>query len=87
MLGKGSFGIIYKVVLENCVVIVVKRMKEVNVFSKKDFELKMDVIGRFWYFNVFLLWVFYFVKEEKLLVYDYEFYGSFYYFFYGVKNF
>lgn len=83
MLGKGSFGTTYKAVLENCAVIAVKRMKEVNASSKKDFELKMDAIGRLWHPNVLPLRAFYFAKEEKLLVYDYEPHGSLHYSLHG----
>lgn len=41
MLGKGGFGTAYKAVLESGRVFAVKRIKEVNASSKKDFEQKM----------------------------------------------
>lgn len=76
MLGKGSFGTAYKAVLENGRVVAVKRMKEVNASSKKDFEQKMETMGKLWHPNVLPLRAYYFAKEEKLLVYDYEMNGS-----------
>lgn len=76
MLGKGSFGTAYKAVLENGTIVAVKRMKDVNASSKKDFEQKMETIGKLWHPNVLPLRAYYFAKEEKLLVYDYEPKGS-----------
>lgn len=76
MLGKGSFGTAYKAVLENGRIVAVKRMKEVNASTKKDFEQKMETIGKLWHPNVLPLRAYYFAKEEKLLVYDYEPNGS-----------
>jgi hypothetical protein len=72
MLGKGSFGTAYKAVLETGRVVAVKRMKDVNAASKKDFEQKMETVGQLWHPNVLPLRAYYFAKEEKLLVYDYE---------------
>lgn len=76
MLGKGSFGTAYKAVLETGAIVAVKRMKDVNASSKKEFEQKMEMVGKLWHPNVLPLRAYYFAKEEKLLVYDYEPNGS-----------
>lgn len=76
MLGKGSFGTTYKAVLETGVVVAVKRMKDLNGSSKKDFQQKIEMIGKLWHPNMLPLRAYYFAKEEKLLVYDYEPNGS-----------
>lgn len=38
VLGKGSVGMVYKVILEDGIVMVVKRLKDV-MMSKKEFEI------------------------------------------------
>ena len=86
MLGKGSFGTAYKAVLENGKVVAVKRIKEVNASSKKDFEQKMETIGKLWHPNVLPLRAYFFAKEEKLLVYDYEPNGSLHSLLHGKTN-
>ncbi|KAK6163236.1 hypothetical protein DH2020_000100 [Rehmannia glutinosa] len=62
VLGKGTFGTSYKVILENGNTIVV---------TFKDFQRHMEVIGRMRQENVAELRAYYFSKDEKLLVYDY----------------
>ncbi|CAN1783195.1 Probable inactive receptor kinase At3g08680, partial [Linum perenne] len=46
VLGKGSFGTTYKAVLEDGSCVVVKRLREVMVVGKKEFELQMEGIGK-----------------------------------------
>lgn len=76
LLGKGSFGTAYKAVLEDSTPVVVKRLKEVSV-SKKEFEQKMELIGRVGqHQNVASLLAYCYSKDEKLLVYDYFAGGS-----------
>eukprot|EP00250_Pteridium_aquilinum_P020432 c24811_g4_i1 orf=544-1872(+) len=71
MLGKGTFGTAYKAVLEDGSIVAVKRLKDVNGASKKEFEQYMDLIGRLRHPNVVSLRAYFYAREEKLLVYDY----------------
>lgn len=75
VLGKGTFGVAYKAVLEDATTVVVKRLKEVGV-GKRDFEQQMDLVGRIRHENVVELKAYYYSKDEKLMVYDYFSRGS-----------
>ncbi|KAL6182309.1 hypothetical protein ACLB2K_043732 [Fragaria x ananassa] len=76
VLGKGTFGTAYKAILEDATVVVVKRLKDVNV-GKKDFEQHMEIVGNIKHENVVELEAYYYSKDEKLMVYDYHTQGSF----------
>lgn len=69
-LGKGSFGMTYKAILEDSKVIAVKRLKDV-VVSRKDFKHQMEIVGNIRHENVAPLRAYVCSKEEKLMVYDY----------------
>ncbi|KHN36462.1 Putative leucine-rich repeat receptor-like protein kinase [Glycine soja] len=76
MLGKGVFGTAYKAVLDDGTVAAVKRLKEVSVGGKREFQQRMEVLGRLRHCNVVPLRAYYFAKDEKLLVSDYMPNGS-----------
>ncbi|KAB1221236.1 hypothetical protein CJ030_MR2G020366 [Morella rubra] len=71
MLGKGSLGTVYKAVLDDGCVMAVKRLKDANPCSRKEFEQYMDLIGKPKHPNIVRFRAYYYAKEEKLLVYDY----------------
>lgn len=75
VLGKGSVGTSYKAVLEEGTIVVVKRLKDV-VVTKREFEMRMEVLGKVKHDNVVPLRAFYYSKDEKLLVSDYMASGS-----------
>ncbi|OMO79691.1 hypothetical protein CCACVL1_13500 [Corchorus capsularis] len=75
VLGKGTFGISYKAVLEDATTVVVKRLKEVNV-GKRDFEQQMEVVGSIRHPNVVELKAYYYSKDERLMVYEHYNQGS-----------
>lgn len=75
VLGKGTFGIAYKAILEDSTMVVVKRLKEVGV-GKKEFEQQMEVVGSIKHENVIELRAYYYSKDEKLMVYDFYSQGS-----------
>ncbi|XP_075508535.1 putative inactive receptor kinase At4g23740 [Primulina tabacum] len=75
VLGKGTFGTAYKAILEDATMVVVKRLKDINV-GKREFEQQMEVIGSIKHENVTELRAYYFSKDEKLMVYDYYCQGS-----------
>ncbi|XAR66053.1 Non-specific serine/threonine protein kinase [Bertholletia excelsa] len=71
VLGKGSHGTTYKAVLDEGLMMVVKRLRDVGA-GKKEFEQQMEVIGRMGQHpNVLPLRAYYYSKDEKLLVCDY----------------
>ncbi|KAK6137315.1 hypothetical protein DH2020_028943 [Rehmannia glutinosa] len=75
VLGKGTFGTSYRVIMEDATMVVVKRLKDVNV-GKKEFEQQMHLIGNIKHENVIELRAYYYSKDEKLMVYDYYREGS-----------
>nr|GMD53029.1 probable inactive receptor kinase At5g58300 [Ipomoea batatas] len=76
VLGKGSYGTAYKAVLDEAMIVVVKRLREVCV-GKREFEQHMEIIGRIaQHPNIVPPRAYYFSKDEKLLVCDYMPAGS-----------
>nr|GMC98028.1 probable inactive receptor kinase At4g23740 [Ipomoea batatas] len=75
VLGKGTFGMTYKAILEDAITVVVKRLKEVGV-GKKEFEQQMELVGNIKHENVVELRAYYYSKDEKLIVSDYFTQGS-----------
>ncbi|KAK4752212.1 hypothetical protein SAY87_021010 [Trapa incisa] len=75
VLGKGTFGISYKAILEDAATVVVKRLREVGV-GKRDFEQQMEIVGNIRHENVVALKAYYYSKEERLMVYEYYSQGS-----------
>ncbi|CAN0841078.1 Probable inactive receptor kinase At4g23740 [Linum grandiflorum] len=75
VLGKGTFGMAYKAILEDTTTVVVKRLKEVSA-GKRDFEQQMDIVGGIRHENVVDLKAYYYSKDEKLMVCDYYSRGS-----------
>ncbi|KAI5062187.1 hypothetical protein GOP47_0022726 [Adiantum capillus-veneris] len=71
MLGKGTFGTAYKAVLEDGSVVAVKRLKDMSIAGRKEFEQQMELIGKLRHPNLVCLRAYYYAREEKLLVYDY----------------
>ncbi|CAN1778470.1 Probable inactive receptor kinase At4g23740 [Linum perenne] len=75
VLGKGTFGMAYKAILEDTTTVVVKRLKEVSA-GKRDFEQQMEIVGGIRHENVVELKAYYYSKDEKLMVCDYYSRGS-----------
>lgn len=75
VLGKGTFGMAYKAILEDGTSVVVKRLKEVGV-GKREFEQQMELVGCIKHDNVIELRAYYYSKDEKLMVCDYYSQGS-----------
>ncbi|KAG9442019.1 hypothetical protein H6P81_017873 [Aristolochia fimbriata] len=70
-MGKGSLGSTYRVVLESGSVVTVKRLRDMNGGSKKEFLQQMHLIGKLKHENLVQMVSFYYSKEEKLVVYEY----------------
>ncbi|KAJ0716519.1 putative protein kinase RLK-Pelle-LRR-III family [Helianthus annuus] len=75
VLGKGTFGMSYKAILEDGTSVVVKRLKDLSV-GKRDFEQQMGVVGSIKHENVVELRAYYYSKDEKLTVCEYYSEGS-----------
>ncbi|KAJ7974541.1 Receptor-like kinase [Quillaja saponaria] len=75
LLGRGKYGSLYKVMLDNGTVMVVKRIKDLTS-SSNDFKQRMQALEQVKHPNVLPLLAFYSSKQEKLLIYDYQQNGS-----------
>ncbi|KAK3406707.1 hypothetical protein EUGRSUZ_K02863 [Eucalyptus grandis] len=75
LLGIGKHGSLYRVVLSNGLVLVVKRIKDSGIPSE-DFKNRMQKVDRAKHPNVLPPIVFYCAKQEKLLAYEYQPNGS-----------
>ncbi|XP_010932031.2 probable inactive receptor kinase At5g67200 [Elaeis guineensis] len=78
MLGRGSVGTTYKAVLDNRLIVSVKRLdaSKMEMTGKEAFERHMDAVGRLRHPNLVPLRAYFQAKEERLLVYDYQPNGS-----------
>lgn len=77
VLGKGLSGSTYKAVLEDGIVVAVKRLSAVQFPSRsKAFDRQMQLIGRARHPNVVSLRAYCNANHERLLVYDYMPNGS-----------
>lgn len=76
VLGKGKLSTTYKAILESGIVVAVKRLKEMNSLSKKEFTQQMQLLAKMRHENLVEMISFYFSKEEKLIVYEYVPYGD-----------
>lgn len=86
VLGKSTYGTVYKATLENGSHIAVKRLREGIVKSQKDFTKEVDVLGKIRHPNLLALRAYYWgPKDEKLLVYDYMPGGSLAAFLHGMS--
>jgi len=86
VLGKSTYGTVYKATLENGNHIAVKRLREGIVKSQKDFTKEIDVLGKIRHPNLLALRAYYWgPKDEKLLVYDYMPGGSLAAFLHGMS--
>ncbi|KAL6505761.1 hypothetical protein OROHE_023140 [Orobanche hederae] len=86
MLGKGGFGTAYKAVLSDGNVVAVKRLKDLTVNGKKEFEQQMEVLGRLKHPNLVGLKAYYFARDEKLLVSDYMPNGNLFWLLHGNRG-
>ncbi|KAI3467062.1 hypothetical protein Pfo_023725 [Paulownia fortunei] len=86
MLGKGGFGTAYKAILDDGNVVAVKRLKDLNVNGKKEFDQQMEVLGRLRHPNLVGLKAYYFARDEKLLVHDYMPNGNLFWLLHGNRG-
>ncbi|KAG8381516.1 hypothetical protein BUALT_Bualt06G0129900 [Buddleja alternifolia] len=77
LLGSGTFGSVYSLIMDNGVRIVVKRLNSGSI-SEQEFKRHMDFIGNVRHANVAPLRAYYSSNDEKLMMYDYHNKGSMY---------
>ncbi|WRX30931.1 Serine-threonine/tyrosine-protein kinase [Theobroma cacao] len=78
LLGRGTMGTTYKAVLDNRLIVTVKRLDAGKLASttKETFEQHMESVGGLRHPNLVPLRAYFQAKEERLLVYDYQPNGS-----------
>lgn len=75
LLGRGRFGSVYKVLLEDGSNYAVKRVKEWHI-SSEEFRSRMEKVIQAKHTNVLPPLAFYCAHQEKLVVYEYQPFGS-----------
>ncbi|KAJ4830433.1 Zygote arrest protein 1 [Turnera subulata] len=76
VLGKSGIGIVYKVVLEEGLILAVRRLGEGGSQRFKEFQTEVEAIGKLRHPNIVTLRAYYWSVDEKLLIYDYVPNGS-----------
>ncbi|KAL9226728.1 hypothetical protein vseg_002506 [Gypsophila vaccaria] len=77
IMGKSTYGTVYKATLEDGNQVAVKRLREKITKGYKEFEAEVNVLGRIRHPNLLALRAYYIgPKGEKLLVFDYMPLGS-----------
>ncbi|KAK1416296.1 hypothetical protein QVD17_32085 [Tagetes erecta] len=77
-LGRGTFGIVYKGIIEGCTrAVAVKKLKEeLTQEGEREFQTEMNVIGRTYHRNLTRLLGYCCEGPQRLLVYEYMTQGS-----------
>jgi hypothetical protein len=87
IMGKSTYGTVYKATLEDGSQAAVKRLREKITKNQRDFESEVNVLGRIRHPNLLALRAYYLgPKGEKLLVFDYMPKGSLASFLHGMSN-
>lgn len=77
VLGKSTYGTVYKATFEDGNQVAVKRLREGIVKSQRDFETEVNMLGKIRHPNLLALRGYYWgPKDEKLLIYDFMAGGS-----------
>ncbi|OAY73407.1 putative leucine-rich repeat receptor-like protein kinase IMK3 [Ananas comosus] len=77
IMGKSTYGTVYKATLEDGSQVAVKRLREKIAKNQKEFETEVNAIGKVRHPNLLALRAYYLgPKGEKLLVFDYMPRGS-----------
>nr|GME03291.1 probable leucine-rich repeat receptor-like protein kinase At1g68400 [Ipomoea batatas] len=76
VVGKGKLSTTYKATLEGGNVVAVKRLRQINSTSKKEFIQQMQLLGNLNHENLVEIISFYYSRDEKLIIYEYIPHGS-----------
>ncbi|KAH9776080.1 protein kinase domain-containing protein [Citrus sinensis] len=85
LLGRGKHGSLYRVVLDDGLMLAVKRLRDWSI-SSEDFKNRMQKIDHVKHPNVLPPLAYYCSKQEKLLVYEYQPNGSLFNLLHGSEN-
>lgn len=85
LLRRGTLGTTYKAVLDNRLIVSVKRLDSVKLSgtTREAFEQHMESVGGLRHPNLVPLRAYFQAKEERLLIYDYQPNGSLFSFIHG----
>ncbi|KAG7943572.1 hypothetical protein I3843_15G048100 [Carya illinoinensis] len=88
LLGRGTIGSTYKAVLDNRLIVCVKRLDagKLSCTSKEVFDQHMESVGGLRHPNLVPLRAYFHAKGERLLVYDYQPNGSLFSLIHGSKS-
>ncbi|XP_068654215.1 probable inactive receptor kinase At5g67200 [Aristolochia californica] len=88
LLGRGTTGTTYKAVLDNQLIVSVKRLDAglLSGLSKEVFERHMGIVGNLRHPNLVPLRAYFQAKDERILVYDYQPNGSLYSLIHGSRS-
>ncbi|XP_022768727.1 probable inactive receptor kinase At5g67200 [Durio zibethinus] len=88
LLGRGTMGTTYKAVLDNRLIVTVKRLDAGKLAgtTKETFEQHMESVGGLKHPNLVPLRAYFQAKEERLLIYDYQPNGSLFSLIHGSKS-
>ncbi|KAL9394173.1 hypothetical protein Peur_013458 [Populus x canadensis] len=88
LLGRGTIGTTYKAVLDNQLIVTVKRLDagKTAITSSDVFERHMDVVGELRHPNLVPIAAYYQAKGERLVLYDYQPNGSLFNLIHGSRS-
>ncbi|XP_043714238.1 probable inactive receptor kinase At5g67200 [Telopea speciosissima] len=88
MLGRGTIGTTYKAVLDNQLIVSVKRLDAAKtaITSSETFEQHMESVGGLRHPNLVPLKAYFQAKEERLLIYEYQPNGSLFSLIHGSRS-
>lgn len=84
VLGNGGLGSSYKAVMANGIAVVVKRLRDMNVKGKDQFDAEIRRLGKLKHWNVLSPLAYHYRKDEKLVVSEYVPNGSLLYLLHGI---
>ncbi|KAL1196510.1 putative inactive receptor kinase [Cardamine amara subsp. amara] len=88
LLGRGSVGITYKAVLDNQLIVTVKRLDAAKtaVTSEEAFEKHMEIVGGLSHLNLVPIRAYFQSNGERLIIYDYHPNGSLFNLIHGSRS-
>ncbi|CAA7034592.1 unnamed protein product [Microthlaspi erraticum] len=88
LLGRGSVGITYKAVLDNQLIVTVKRLDAAKtaVTSEEAFENHMGIVGGLRHLNLVPIRAYFQSNGERLIIYDYQPNGSLFNLIHGSRS-
>ncbi|KAA8531669.1 hypothetical protein F0562_006614 [Nyssa sinensis] len=88
LLGRGTIGTTYKAVMDNRLIVSVKRLDagKTAITSREVFERHMEAVGGLRHPNLVPIRAYFQAKEERLIIYDYQPNGSLYNLIHGSRS-